>query len=108
MVEWRVDRLVTFLLYTTVMDTRTSTDIQADIRQRRARLDARIDELARHLDSAARRQRRISDLASTAIRSLEIVGGARMLWKQPLPFSFGKTALAIAWGVVQLWKSRRT
>lgn len=89
---------------------RSAADIQADLRQRRARLDARIDELGDRFDSLMRRgPRRVNDLATTAVRSLEIVGGARAIWKQAAPFGLGKTLFTIAaaaFKIQRAWRRR--
>jgi len=46
-------------------------------------------------------------VVSTGVRSLEIVGGARLLWKQAVPFSVGKTALTIAMAVIHIRRAIR-
>ena len=94
-----------------VAKPRTAADIQADIRETRARLDARIDQLWGRLDSLLRRRpRRLTGLATTAVRSLEIVGGARMIWQQMLPPKFPATTtfLTITMAAIRLGRAIRS
>lgn len=92
----------------TIAKPRSAADIQTDIRARRARLDVRIDQLGSRLDSLTRRRpRRVTALATTAVRSLEIVGGTRMLWKQAVPLSLGKTVFTIALAAFKLQRALR-
>jgi membrane protein len=89
-------------------DVRSSAEIRADLHRRQARFDARLDELGSRLRSLTRpAPRRIADVVSTGARSLEMVGSARMLWQQAVPFSFGRTALTIAMVIFQFRRAIR-
>jgi membrane protein len=75
----------------TIVKPRSSADIQADLRERRARLDVRIDELANRIDSRMRRPR-LTGLATTAVLSLASVRGVRT----PALFTVALAAIRIA------------
>jgi len=61
----------------TIVKPRSSADIQADLREKRARLDARIDQLANRVDSVMRPGPIITGLATTAVRSIATVRRVR-------------------------------
>jgi hypothetical protein len=60
-----------------IIKPRSSADIQAELREKRARFDARIDELSIRIDSVMHRSQRITGLATTAVRSLAVVRSVR-------------------------------
>jgi len=91
-----------------IVTPRSAADIQADLRDGRARLDARIDRLGIRIESLIHRKpRRVTALATTAVRSLEIVGSTRRLWDKAVPPSFGKTVFAIALAAIRLQRVLR-
>jgi membrane protein len=71
---------------------RSSADIRTEIRQKQARVDARVDELANRVDSAMRRGPLITGLATTAAHSLAAVRRVRT----PTLFIIAMTAIRIA------------
>ena len=75
-----------------IVKPRSSADIQADLREKRARLDARIDELANRVDSVMRRGPIVAGLATTAVRSIATVRRVRT----PMLITVVMTAIRIA------------
>jgi membrane protein len=75
----------------TIVKPRSSADIQADLREKRARLDARVDELSFRIDSLMRPGQRITGLATTAVRSVATVRRVRT----PMLFTIALTAIRI-------------
>jgi membrane protein len=61
----------------TLVQPRSAAEIQADLREKRARLDARVDELSIRIDSLLTRGPRIAGLATTAVRSLATMRAVR-------------------------------
>jgi hypothetical protein len=61
----------------TIVKPRSSADIQADLREKQARLDARIDELANRVESVMRPGPIVAGLATTAMRSIATVRSVR-------------------------------
>ena len=76
----------------TIVKPRSSADIQADLRETRARRDARIDELANRVDSVMRRGPIVAGLATTAVRSIATVRRVRT----PMLITIAMTAIRIA------------
>jgi hypothetical protein len=66
----------------TTTKPRSAADIQADIRETRARLERRIYNLSTRVDSLRGNARRLLPLVSTAIWSLAILQGTRKIWKR--------------------------
>jgi membrane protein len=91
-----------------IITPRSAADIQADLRERRARLDARIDELGRRVDSLTRHMpRRLPGLATTAARSLEISVATGAAMKTSTPLRVGKTILTIAMAAMRIHRAIR-
>jgi membrane protein len=76
----------------TIIKRRSSADIQAELREKRARLDARIDELANRVDSAMHPGTLVAGLATTAVRSIATVRRVRT----PMLITIAMTAIRIA------------
>jgi membrane protein len=75
-----------------IVKPRSSADIQADLREKRARLEVRIDELANRVDSVMRRGPIVTGLATTAVRSLATVRRVRT----PTLIAIAMTAIRVA------------